>query len=211
MPSPKPIIGIVGGIGSGKTYVSNLLKELGCLVIHSDDQVREAYQRDDVKGLLKSRWGDGVFKPDGSVNRQAVSGIVFARPEERVWLEHLLHPMVTHDRDEIMARHANDPGVRAFVWDTPLLFETGLNAHCDSIVFVDTPADVRAARVMSTRGWASSELARREILQWPLDKKLKMSDHALQYTADAEDFRGQVRAIFSRILEPTATESDLGM
>jgi dephospho-CoA kinase len=108
--------------------------------------------------------------------------------------------MVARMRDEEMAARASDPQTVAFVWDTPLLFEAGLDRQCDALVFVDAPAELRARRVREGRGWDAAELARRENLQWPLDRKREISDHQITNTASADEVRGQVRKVLSRIL-----------
>ena len=100
-----------------------------------------------------------------------------------------------------MGIFAQNPGTIAFVWDTPLLFEVGLQNQCDAVVFVDAPLQVRLDRVCRTRRWDEAELLRRENLQWPLDKKREISDYIIRNTADAEEARSQVRTVLSRILE----------
>ena len=197
----KPIIGIAGGIGSGKSFVAQLFGELGCLVISSDDQVREAYRDSTVIATLRRWWGDEVLTPVGEVNKRVIAAKVFGQPVERERLEKLLHPMVNRARERLMEAAATDPKVPAYVWDTPLLFETGLNAKCDTVVFVDAPQALRLARVTASRGWDAGELARRENSQMPLDTKRKLSQYVVENTADADAVRGQVRAVLSRILE----------
>src|SRR5688572_9492270 len=90
----KPIIGLVGGIGSGKSFVARLFGELGCLVVDSDAQVTQAYRDPKVGETIRGWWGDQVLHPDGTVNRSAIAGRVFADPEQKRRLEGLLHPMV---------------------------------------------------------------------------------------------------------------------
>ena len=196
----KPIIGIAGGIGSGKSFVARLFGELGCLVIDSDRQVRDAYRDGRVKAAVRDWWGDGAFTADGEINRSAVAAKVFADPAQRRRLEGLLHPLVAEARRRQMAAAAGDPQVIGFAWDTPLLFEAGLAQDCDALVFVDAPESLRRERVRQTRGWDVAELARRENLQWPLDRKRGLSDYVVTNTANADDARGQVRDILSRIL-----------
>lgn len=196
----KPVIGIAGGIGSGKSFVASLFQELGCAVIDSDAQVKAAYRDPSVCDTLRSWWGDDLFLADGSINRPAIARRVFADESERQRLEGLIHPWVAEARRREMAAAASDANVAAYVWDTPLLFEVGLNAECDAVVFVDAPFEQRLARVQATRGWNEAELVRREKSQWPLDKKKRISDYVLTNTADADDARGQVRQVLSRIL-----------
>ena len=98
----------------------------------------------------------------------------------------------------------DEPGsegqVKAIIWDTPLLFEAGLEKGCDAVVFVDVPQPQRLERVARSRGWDEVELIRREKSQWPLDKKREISDYIIDNTADAEEVRGQVREVLFRIL-----------
>jgi dephospho-CoA kinase len=207
-PRHKPIIGIAGGIGSGKSFVAQLFGELGCVVISSDDQVREAYRDPRVIRALQQWWGDEVLTTDGQVNKRVVAAKVFGQPAERERLENLLHPMVNEARERVMARAMDDPAVAAFVWDTPLLFETGLDKKCDAVVFVEAPQTVRLARVQGSRGWDAGELSRRENSQMPLDTKRKLSQYVLENTADADAVRSQVRAVLSRILERSVGKPD---
>jgi dephospho-CoA kinase len=201
----KPIIGIVGGIGSGKSLVAKIFGQLGCLVIDSDAQVTDAYRDPNVLTQLRQWWGDEVFLPDGSVNRKAIGRIVFTDSSQRQNLESLIHPMVSMARNRLMHESANNPQVLAYVWDTPLLVETGLDSECDTIVYVEASHSMRLARVAKTRGWHQAELDRRENLQFPLDKKKKISDYVIDNTADADNVRGQVSRLLPLI---TATRSE---
>lgn len=194
----KPIIGIVGGIGSGKSYVARLFGEAGCLVIDSDALVREAYGDPQILAAIRSWWGGKVFRPDGAPDRGAIAKVVFADPAERQRLERLLHPRVDEMRNAAMTTAS--PAIKAFVWDTPLLLEVGLHTQCDALVFIDAPAADRLQRVMDQRHWDAGELDRREKLQLPLDTKRKISDYQIVNTAGADDLRGQVRQILSRIV-----------
>ncbi len=196
----RPIIGISGGIGSGKTFVAQLFGELGCLVINSDQQVAQAYLRQDIKDTLRAWWGGQVFNSDGQVNRRAIARKIFDDDVQRRRLEGLLHPLVMQMRDDAMAVASNNPAVLAYVWDTPLLFETGLNHDCDALVFVEAPREVRLERLTTQRRWDEAELFKREKLQLPLDNKQEMSDYNIRNTAGADQVRIQVREVLSRIL-----------
>ena len=202
----KPIIGIVGGIGSGKTHVARLFGELGCMVIEADALVREAYDDPAIRRVLLEWWGEGVFQADGKVHRASIAKKVFSDPAERLRLEGLLHPWVNARRRRM--QEGADAGVAGFIWDTPLLLETGLEGECDAVVFVDAPESERLSRVASERGWEAEELFRRENLQMPLDKKQRISDYVIVNTADAMPEKGleaantrkQVHEILSRIV-----------
>jgi dephospho-CoA kinase len=199
----KPIIGLAGGIGSGKTFIAQLFGRQGCLVINSDEMVHHAYRDTQVKHTLKQWWGQMVFDPTGAIDRSAIARKIFNYPAERTRLERLIHPIVNLHREQLMKSAAQDPAIKAYVWDTPLLFETGLNKLCDAVVFVESSRPCRLERLRS-RGWDEAELARRENSQLPLDKKAEISDYRIVNSADAESLDGQVRDVFSRILEHAA-------
>jgi dephospho-CoA kinase len=196
----KPIIGLTGGIGSGKSTIAGMFGELGCLVINSDEQVQRAYHDPAVMSQIRKWWGDGVLQDDGQLNKRKISDIVFADPQQRKRLEELLHPRVAQLRDRQMDEAGDDPQVKAIIWDTPLLFEAGLQKECDAVVFVEAALAQRLERVARNRGWDEAELGRREKSQWPLDKKRKISDYIVDNTADADYVRGQVRDVLFRIL-----------
>lgn len=200
----KPIIGLAGGIASGKSFIANLLGQCGCCVINSDELVHAAYDEPAVRAAVRQRWGDSVMRTDGSVDRRALGRVVFQNPADRADLEALTHPIVDSIRQRQMQRKATDS--LAFVWDSPLLFETGLNARCDAVVFVDVPQAERLKRA-AARGWDAAELAHREKSQWPLDKKRGLSHYVVQNTADATPTRDEVCRLLSRILSSTAKES----
>jgi dephospho-CoA kinase len=172
-----PVIGLVGGVGAGKSAVASKMGELGCLVIDADAAARQVLERSDVAARLVEWWGADVLGADGKVDRAKVSGIVFSDPEQRRRLESLVHPLVRADREREIARAAAE-GMRAVVIDAPLLFEAGTDRMCDSIVFVDSPREQRVARVRA-RGWDEAELARREAAQMPLSEKQARCDQVI--------------------------------
>jgi dephospho-CoA kinase len=199
----KPVIGLTGGIGSGKSFVADLFREEGCCVISSDALVREAYKDERLKHTLKHWWGQMVFDPRGDIDRSAVARKIFSNESDRRRLEQVLHPLVDQARARIMRQAGEDPAVKAFVWDTPLLFETGIDKRCDAVVFVDAPLPLRVQRVQTSRGWDESELLRRENLQMPLDSKREKSDDVITNATDAGSTRVQVREVLSRIIART--------
>ncbi len=196
----KPIIGIAGGIGSGKSLVAGLLGELGCCVISADELVRELYERAEVAEQLVGWWGRGIVDPRGRVKKKEIAKIIFNQPEEKLRLERLLHPMVESLRQLRMQQASQSAQVKAFVWDIPLLFEVGLHRLCDAVIFVDAPISQRLARVRQSRQWDQAELTRRENLQMPLDRKREIAEYTVNNTADVEDTGRQVRQVFSQIL-----------
>ncbi len=196
----KPIIGLCGGIGAGKTFVGGLFAELGCVVIDSDHLVHDAYHHAELKQILREWWGPGVFAADGEVDRAAVARKIFSSEPDRHRLEKILHPYVAAIREARMRLALSEAGLVAFVWDSPLLFETHLDRLCDATVFIDAPEEIRLNRVLLSRGWAKEELSRREKSQMPLDKKRAISDYVLVNATSADSTRAQVRELLPRIV-----------
>lgn len=185
-----PVIGLVGGIGSGKSEVAGILRSLGCLVCDSDALVRSLHERPEVRDELQRWWGPGILDDSGRVDRVSVGAIVFRDPAERRRLEAFLHPLVETERRAQFA--AAPPGTRALVIDAPLLLEAGLGSECTHIWFVDAPEQVRRTRVMAARGWNSEELARREAAQWSLDRKRASAHDVFRNDGDPASLREQV-------------------
>lgn len=195
----KPIIGLVGGICSGKSFVAGLFGELGCLVVDSDRLARQVFEQADVKSALVEWWGGAVLHADGSLDRRKIADIIFNDAKARGQLEGMVHPRVNQARDALMATVSDNPAVPAIVWDSPLLLETGLGRDCDAVVFVDCPDDVRLDRA-AARGWDEPELRRRENAQLPLDKKRSLSDYVIDNSRQPSQVRGQTRDVLNGIL-----------
>lgn len=205
MPDPaKPnaapvVLGIAGGIGSGKSKVAGLFGDLGWLVIDFDAEIRKALSTIVVRDTLVDWWGDNVLDDDGNLDRKAVASIVFADEAQRKRLESLLHPMVllTREQAQQKARDANAPGI---VLDAPLLFESGQDAACDAVVFVETSLQTRLKRVKDHRGWTEQELLDREASQLPLAEKKARSTHIVENEPGHSDLKSRIAAISAILL-----------
>lgn len=192
------VIGLAGGVGSGKSTVARAFARLGCAVVDSDVEARAALRRPEVIRELVSWWGEGVLDDEGAIDRSAVARIVFEDSAERERLEGLIHPLVRRSRANAVevARGAGAPCV---IVDAPLLFEAGLDEECDVTVFVDTDRSVRLERVRS-RGWDAAELDRREAAQWPLEKKRALCDEVVVNSGDKASLEVEVKSVFDRLM-----------
>ncbi|MFG0286129.1 MAG: dephospho-CoA kinase [Phycisphaerales bacterium JB039] len=197
------VIGLAGGIGSGKSAVARLLGELGAVVSDSDAEAREALRRDDVRARLVELWGREILDEQGNIDRAVVAGIVFSLPEARERLERIVHPIVRRARLRKLVQ-ARRSGAPALVIDAPLLFEAGVDRECDLVIFVDTPEAERIARVQATRGWDEAELRRREAVQMDLTEKRRRADEVIVNDADEQTLRERVRSLFAGKIAPAA-------
>lgn len=192
------VLGLAGGIGAGKSYVAAAFGRMGFEVCDSDAQARSQLEEPQVRAALVARWGAGVLGSDGRIDRGAVASIVFARPEERAWLEGVVHPRLKAGRAERIAAARRDgrPGV---VIDAPLLFEAGVDQECDAVVWVEAPAAERLRRVRA-RGWDEAELARREAAQWPLEEKRARCAYTVVNADGRADVDEQVRSVSQQVI-----------
>lgn len=197
-----PVIGLVGGIGAGKSTVARAFEALGCLIIDADHDAREVMNRPEVIRELVTWWGEEILNPEGRVDRAKVAGVVFKDPAQRARLEGLVHPLVKTDRLLTIAR-ARQEGRPAVIIDAPLLFEAGSDKDCDVVVFVDAPLGERVARV-AARGWSREELQRREAAQIPLDQKRARCGVVIQNTGSVESLQALVRAALIKVRQDTA-------
>lgn len=193
-----PVIGIVGGIGAGKSTVARVFAQLGCVVSDSDASVRQIMGERQVIAQLVAWWGKDILAPDGTVDRARVAGIVFEQPYERRKLEGLIHPMV-HQRRRALIERAIEEGAAGVIIDAPLLFEAGVDSECDAVVFVDAPREVRLARVRSSRGWDEDELDKREKTQLGLEQKRDRADYVVANTGLPDELRGRVARVLAGI------------
>jgi len=177
-PGRPRIIGLIGGIASGKSTVARLLATHGALVLDADQSVHEILKRPEVISAIVQHFSSNVITPTGEVDRKELARRVFGASAEqttdRHWLENLLHPLV-RERTELQIREA-DTRYPAIVIDAPLLLEAGWGHLCDAVLFVDTPWSIRC-QLAGKRGWSQSELEHREQAQLPLaDKRQQASD-----------------------------------
>ena len=198
--SGKPVIGLLGAPGSGKSLIARQLESLGCAVIDADALAHEALNEDEVRQALSDWLGPDILDAAGRVDRKRLGERVFGDADALARLEGLIHPRVGQRRAARRAEHEADPAVRAIVEDSPLLFEKGLAEDCDVLLFVDAPRAVRAARVAAGRGWSEAELDRREKNQASLDTKRSQADYVIDNSASEAQALSQARRVLSLIL-----------
>jgi dephospho-CoA kinase len=190
------VIGIVGGIASGKSKVAEYLQQCGAAVIDADRLGHEVLNEPEVRQSLVRRWGHDIRDEQGQIDRRAVARIVFAPPpegpESLAFLEELTHPRIGQRMRKALQELAAQPGLRAVVLDAPVLFEAGWNKYCDRVVFVEAPRHVRLQRARQ-RGWTENEFSAREAAQESLDMKRECADWVIDNSRSADDTYAQVQ------------------
>jgi dephospho-CoA kinase len=191
-PKDKLVIGLLGGIGSGKSQVAALLAHRGARVVAGDELAHAALRQPEIQSQVVARWGPDVVDERGEILRRKLGSIVFADHGERRALEAMVHPWIKRRIAEEVAAARADPAVRLIVLDAAVMLEAGWNDVCDRLVFVDAPREVRLRRVAGQRGWAAAELEERERSQLPLTEKAARADHVLENATTLEDLERQV-------------------
>ena len=206
--SSKPVIGLLGGVGAGKSTVAAEFVRLGCGLVDADAVGHALLDEPSVKAELRELMGADVFDQAGKVDRAAVARRVFDSPERLAALNALLHPRIrTRMAEQIEAMRA-DHDVPAIVVDAPLLLETDCHELCTQFVFVRAPDRLRARRVADERQWSRSEWQRREKSQKPLDMKASKADHVVDNCSSLSRLREQVRTIFQTVVRIADQPSD---
>jgi dephospho-CoA kinase len=196
----KPIIGLTGSIGAGKTEVARILVDLGCAVIHADALAHQILEEEPTKDFLRKNFGPQVIRPDGQADRQKIADLVFTDRAKIRLLEDFIHPEVKQRQEALIAKFMADSGVKAVVLDVPLLIESGLKHSCDWVILVDADREIRQKRVGQSRGWSEEELARREKFFYSIYLKRSVADAIVYNNTTIDACRQQVEMILSRII-----------
>lgn len=190
------LIGVAGGVASGKSLVSEQLASLGAEIFDADRAGHEVLREPEVKDAIRLRWGDDVFTAAGEVDRSKVAEIVFAPPpsgpEELTYLEQLTHPRIGQRLQDRMAELGSCDRVVAVVLDAPVMFKAGWDRMCDKILFIDAPRELRLARAKS-RGWSEMDFEAREATQESLDVKRGRADAVIDNSSSPEHTYLQVK------------------
>jgi dephospho-CoA kinase len=199
--APQLVIGLIGGIGSGKSMVAQMLSELGCAVIDADKVGHELLANPQIAGQVIERFGVDILDEKGAVSRAVLGERAFADAAALKQLNSIIHkPLKAELERRISLALALKP--QAVVLDAALLLETDWHELCDVLVFVESDQPQRLARVAAQRGWSEQELERRENLQKPLDIKRAKADHILVNNSSVSHLRQQVRLLHQRLMHP---------
>jgi dephospho-CoA kinase len=189
---PKPVIGLVGGIGAGKSTAAQCFAIRCGYIINADALGHEALRQPDIIARIAERWGESVRKPDGSLDRRAIGRIVFANPSERSALESMVFPYIENRCQEEINRGMTDNTVKFVVLDAAVLFEAGWNTNVDRIVYLDAPREMRLERLLARSGWSETDLTAREAAQWPAEEKKARADAIIVNAAGSTELQEQV-------------------
>ncbi len=200
MAHTKPVIGLTGGIGAGKSRVAAEFARQGCLVVDSDRLNHEVLRDPEVKRQLVQWWGPEVLGASGEPERGRIAQKVFGDAGAKARLERLVYPLIAAKRGAMIAAVEGASAVKAIVIDSPLLLESNLDRECDSVVFVQASDQQRLERLQRERGWTVEELNRRERWQAPPAEKRARADFVIENDGPPDGLAPQVADILQKIL-----------
>lgn len=197
-PPTKPVLGLIGGIGSGKSEVAEEFARRGAKIVSGDRLGHEALRQPDIRNKIVERWGQGILDKQGEIDRRKVGAIVFADDNERKALETLAFPYIEAGIRREIEVARNDPAVKLVVLDAAIMLEAGWNNVCDRIVYVDSPREQRLERLARQRGWSEKEVAAREKAQVNLSEKKARADVVLDNSGTREHTARQVEDLLKQ-------------
>jgi dephospho-CoA kinase len=187
------VIGLLGGIGSGKSYIANRLRELGPgRVVDADTLAHRALDNCARDGRVAEDLGPQYVNEDGTANRAALAEDVFENPALLRSLERMVHPQVLVWIQEAIQKHRGREGPPLLILDIPLLIEVGLDRRCDALWYIEVPEALRLERA-GRRGLTPADIRRRELSQSPLSRKRKRAHLIIDNDVDEADLERQIR------------------
>ena len=194
-------IGLTGGIASGKSTVSEMLADMGAVVVDTDKIARDVTQPGSAALVdMRRHFGDDIFTAEGALRRDVVGAIVFSQPAEKRWLEDLLHPLIREQAEE-QAKAAIAAGHGVVVFDVPLLFESGWSQWVDEIWTVYVTPEMQKKRLQIRDGFTEKEMMDRISSQWPIELKKDHADVVIDNTGSKEETKRQVETAWKNILK----------
>ncbi|MHA7924090.1 MAG: dephospho-CoA kinase [Marinobacter sp.] len=193
------VIGLTGGIGSGKSTVARLFGDLGVHWVDADDVAREVVEPGTpALSRIAEHFGAEILTSEGALDRARLRGIVFEKPEERTWLESLLHPVI---REELIRQlHPECYPLPYVLLVSPLLLETDQHELVDRIVVIDVPKDVQLERTMARDTNSREQVERIIAAQISREDRLARADEVIDNDRPLDDVTRQVRELHERLL-----------
>lgn len=201
MNSKPKIIGITGGISSGKSTIARMLASLGAEVIDADVMCHKLFLKKDIKAKIIERFGKSILDTYDKIDRARLAGIVFQDKTSLDDLCSILHPIVIEQIRSKIGEIENRGRRKAIVIDAALLEESDLSFLCDFVIFVNTGRDHRVCRSTISRHWQIDELERRERFQMSLEDKKKKADYVVDNNFTEENTYRQIKEFWQIYLE----------
>ena len=195
------VIGLTGGIGTGKTEVSQMLQDLGAVVINADQVGHEAYTpHSETWNAVVQAFGDSILSENGEINRRKLGSIVFASPEQLAILNGIMHPRMAGIVSEKLGC-LRESGAEVAVVEAAVLFEAGWDSLVDEVWTTESPLDSVVARLQERNGFEPEEIRKRVASQMSSEERSGRSAETISNTGDLEDLKSTVEELWKRRVE----------
>jgi dephospho-CoA kinase len=194
------IVGLTGGIATGKSTVAKMFCRFGATVLDADKVSREVVEPGTVgSDKIRERFGDEFFALDGQLQRDKLAAIIFADPVAREQLNLILHPLIMEDmqRQTVLIQKTGDRN--PIIWDIPLLFEENLIHFVQKVIVVYVPEKVQLTRLMMRNNLSQTVAEMRIQTQLPIEGKRKMADYLINNSGTVQQTERQVVAIWNHL------------
>ena len=193
------VVGLTGGIGTGKSAVSNILRRMGATVIDADEATR-AVQARGSEGLrqLVEAFGPDILTPDGDLDRARLADLAFADPDARARLNGIVHPLVRQWMAE-RQQEAVERGDPVVVLDIPLLFEARGAGAFETVLLVYAPESAQLDRLVRLRGMTEEQARARIAAQLPIEEKRRLATHVIENTGSLDDLERAVGRVWAEL------------
>jgi dephospho-CoA kinase len=188
------IIGLTGGIATGKSESAKHLKKMGAYIIDADEISHQlTAKRMPALGELVKYFGGGILRKDGVLNRKKLAEIIFSDPESKLRVEKILHAYIISRINELAAKKYKKYNI---IIDAPLLFEVGLDRICDAIVVIWAPYDIQAKRLAARDKLSAEQVKKRINSQMPIEKKAKLADYVVDNTGSKAALGKKIKELY---------------
>ena len=193
------IIGLTGGIATGKSQSSKIFKELGCYIIDADKLSRTLTTKDSkcLKEIVET-FGTDILNYNGTLNRKKLGQIVFNDKQAKMDLERIIHPHIIKKTNEIIAKKYNKTNI---IVDAPLLFEVGLERVCDKVIVIYARYHIQITRFMKRDNLSKEEAIKRIALQMPIEDKMRLADITIDNSGTLIDLKKNVKFIYRMLIK----------
>ena len=198
------LVGLTGGIATGKSTVAGIFKRCGAVVIDADALAREVVEPDKPawREIVKT-FGKTVINPNRTLNRQALGTTVFGHPGKLRQLERIIHPRVAREQIRLTRQAAHNDPRAIVIYDVPLLFEAGIDKRVGATIVVTADRETQIARLKQRNGLSRAEALRRIKSQMPLAEKRRHADYVLNGTLPLPQLKKQVRSLYQALRAST--------
>ena len=194
-------IGLTGGIGSGKSEVSNFLQSWGAYIFDADKESKNIINNNlEAQKEIIKEFGSDVIDPNQTINRQKLAKIAFQDEFHQQTLNAIIHPYVFKKINNSFEKIKIENNHNCFVVDAALIYESGADTHMDYVIVVSSLISHRTERVMSINNITREDFLKRVSLQWPEEDKENMADYIIQNNSNLESLEKEAKKVFDTLL-----------